>query len=175
MELLLKRVFVSGPFADMPKWTIGKLSCLGVTLCDTLESLEVITRQHPDADDVRLIRRAGAIAIPPGSYQVRTDIVSAQYVLSPYMRAICGGCVPRLMSVPGFTSALIRPGNCLTDGDGSILVGVYTGRGWLSQSRSKWEQLMRMMQNASEMGEQITIQVEPTPVDEAESMAEMNR
>lgn len=175
MELLLKRTFVSGPFADMPKWTIGKLSCLGVTLCDTLESLEVITKQHPDAEDVRMVRRAGAIAIPPGMYQVRTDIVSAQYVLNPYIREICGGCVPRLMSVPGFTSALIRPGNCLADGDGSILVGVYTGRGWLCQSRPKWEQLMRMMQKASELGEQITIRVEPTPVETAESMAEMIR
>lgn len=175
MELLLKRSFVSGPLADMPKWTIGKLSCLGVTLCDTLESLEVITRQHPDADDVRMVRKAGDIAIPPGVYQVRTDIVSAAHILSPYMRAICGGCVPRLMSVPGFTSALIRPGNYLTDGDGSILVGVYTGRGWLSQSRSKWEQLMKMLRQATDLGEQITIRVEATPCDDEESMAEMNR
>jgi len=123
MLLNLKRIIL----AD--EWTGGILYIDGKPFCFTLE------------DAVRLVKIAGATAIPSGDYPVMLG-------LSPKRKII----VPWILDVPGFDAIQIHIGNTVNDTDGCILVGCALNM-WvdkLTSSRPAFEKLMKILKATKE-------------------------
>ena len=67
--------------------------------------------------------------------------------------------MPRLKAVPGFDGILIHPGNDALDTKGCILVGKNTKVGKLTDSRACFMEVYKLMKEAADHGEKITIEI----------------
>lgn len=132
MELTLNRIFL-GTVA-----TIGELWVNDSHLCDTLED-----RVRPEGEKVY-----GKTAIPEGTYEVKLTY-------SPRFKKI----LPEILNVPNFSGIRIHTGNSSKDTEGCILVGTWDGKkeDWISDSRKAFDELMSLLQEATDKKEPITI------------------
>ena len=67
--------------------------------------------------------------------------------------------MPRLKDVPGFDGILIHPGTSALDTKGCILVGKNTKGGKLTDSRACFMEIYKLMKEAADHGEKITIEI----------------
>lgn len=104
-------------------YTIGRLSVDGKYVCDTLEDADRGLSQDDKYRDLARKKVKGQTAIPTGTYRVALNMVSPRFGGKPFYKTVCGGCLPRLMDVPGFEGVLIHCGNTAADTEGCILVG----------------------------------------------------
>lgn len=134
MELTLNRIFL-GTVA-----TIGELWINDSHLCDTLED-----RVRPEGEKVY-----GQTAIPEGTYEVKLTY-------SPRFKKI----LPEILNVPNFSGIRIHTGNSSKDTEGCILVGTWDGKkeDWISDSRKAFDELMSLLQEATDKKEPITITI----------------
>lgn len=134
MELTLNRIFL-GTVA-----TIGELWVNDSHLCDTLED-----RVRPEGEKVY-----GKTAIPEGTYEVKLTY-------SPRFKKI----LPEILNVPNFSGIRIHTGNSSKDTEGCILVGTWDGKkeDWISDSRKAFDELMSLLQEATDKKEPITITI----------------
>lgn len=130
MNLQLKRRY------NGEGYTIGSLSIDGQYFCDTLE------------DAVRQVKVYGKTAIPFGTYNIILNV-------SPHF----GRILPRLIDVPQFEGVLIHRGNTAEDTAGCILVGENKVKGKVINSTPYEIGLVKMMQEALDRGEKITIEI----------------
>lgn len=63
------------------------------------------------------------------------------------------------MNVPHFEGILIHPGNTAKDSLGCILVGKNTSKGMLTESRATSDKLNKLIEEAQNKGEEITIEI----------------
>ena len=75
-------------------YTIGRLYVDGRYVCDTLEPKERGLRKEMGAAEIRRRKVAGTTAIPGGTYQVVTTVVSPRFSKSAYYQKVCGGRLP---------------------------------------------------------------------------------
>lgn len=128
-----------------PGYTIGHLQCKDLdfwTLEDTIREKEGVP--------VEEWKQAGCTAIPYGTYQVILDFSNRfQKVL------------PRLLQVPGFTGVRIHSGNAACDTEGCVLVGknVDPMAGRISNSRAAMSELMQVLEEAYDRGEEIWMEI----------------
>lgn len=134
MELTLNRIFL-GTVA-----TIGELWVNDSHLCDTLED-----RVRPEGEKVY-----GQTAIPEGTYEVKLTY-------SPRFKKI----LPEILNVPNFSGIRIHCGNSSADSLGCVLVGTWDGKkeDWISDSRKAFDELMSLLQEATDKKEPITITI----------------
>lgn len=130
MNIQLKRRYLGEVY------TIGSLSIDGQYFCDTLE------------DVVRQVKVYGETAIPYGRYNIILNV-------SPHF----GRILPRLIDVPQFDGVLIHRGNTAEDTAGCILVGENKVKGKVVNSTPYEIGLVKMMQEAIDRGEKITIEI----------------
>lgn len=130
MNIQLKRRYLGEGY------TIGTLSIDGQYFCDTLE------------DAVRQVKVYGKTAIPYGRYNIILNV-------SPRF----GRILPRLLDVPQFEGVLIHRGNTAEDTAGCILVGENKVKGKVINSTPYEIGLVKMMQEAIDRGENITIEI----------------
>lgn len=130
MNIELKRRYLGEVY------TIGSLSIDGQYFCDTLE------------DAVRQVKVYGKTAIPYGRYNIILNV-------SPHF----GRILPRLIDVPQFDGVLIHRGNTAEDTAGCILVGENKVKGKVVNSTPYEIGLVKMMQEAIDRGEKITIEI----------------
>lgn len=130
MNIQLKRRYLGEGY------TIGSLSIDGQYFCDTLE------------DAVRKVKVYGKTAIPYGRYNIILNV-------SPRF----GRILPRLIDVPHFDGVLIHRGNTAEDTAGCILVGENKIKGKVINSTPYEIGLVKMMQEAIDRGEKITIEI----------------
>lgn len=134
MELKLNRIFLGSSA------TIGELLVNDKYLCDTLE------------DRVRLEGEKvyGKTAIPEGTYEMVLSY-------SPRFKKI----LPEILNVPNFTGIRIHCGNSSADSSGCILVGTWDGEkeDWVGNSRIAFDELMSLLEEATNNKEKITITV----------------
>lgn len=123
-----------------PDYTIGILSVDGKYFCDTLEDC---VRDLSKEEKV-----AGQTAIPAGTYEVKVDI-------SPRFKRR----LPRILNVPHFEGILIHRGNVPQDTSGCILVGENKIKGQVVNSTPYELELIRLLEQAQQKGEKITIQI----------------
>jgi len=129
MELVLQRK------PSQSSATLGRLSCSGYGLTDTLED-EVRERV---GEPVSAWKKAANTAIPVGRYQVKLTFSNRfQKVL------------PELLKVPGFVGIRIHAGNTIADTEGCILVGTATSSGTLIDSRKALSKLLATLAAATE-------------------------
>jgi hypothetical protein len=134
MELKLNRIFLGSSA------TIGELLVNDKHLCDTLED-----RVRPEGEKVY-----GKTAIPEGTYEMVLSY-------SPRFKKI----LPEILNVPNFTGIRIHCGNSSADSSGCILVGTWDGEkeDWVGNSRIAFDELMSLLEEATNNKEKITITV----------------
>jgi hypothetical protein len=134
MELTLNRIFLGSSA------TIGELLVNDKHLCDTLED-----RVRPEGEKVY-----GKTAIPEGTYEVKLTH-------SPRFKKI----LPEILNVPNFSGIRIHTGNSSKDTEGCILVGTWDGEkeDWVGNSRIAFDELMTLLEEATNNKEKITITV----------------
>ena len=134
MDLYLKRI------ARRDDYTIGRLYIDGEYFCDTLEDTDRGLSQQRSLAWNKRQKVAGRTAIPTGRYQVTLGVRSPRFG-GRKQYEFCGGCLPRLLSVPAFEGVLIHIGNYPRDTDGCILVGRNTVKGAVMESTSTFHRL----------------------------------
>ena len=126
MKLTLKRI------ALKPTYTIGKLYIDDKYFCDTLEDTVRDLNKNGKFDNGEK-KIKGKTAIPYGTYEITTNVVSQRFKnrvwANPY-----GGKIPRLINVPSFDGVLLHPGSSSADTSGCLLVGKNTIVGRLTDS-----------------------------------------
>lgn len=134
MELKLNRIFLGSSA------TIGELLVNDKHLCGTLED-----RVRPEGEKVY-----GKTAIPEGTYEVKLTH-------SPRFKKI----LPEILNVPNFSGIRIHTGNSSKDTEGCILVGTWDGEkeDWVGNSRIAFDELMSLLEEATNNKEKITITV----------------
>lgn len=141
MKLRLERLW---PKKD---YTVGRLYVDDRLFCNTLEDRIVDKNKNGvfDGDEKKVY---GESAIPYGTYKII-------YNWSPKF----GRNLPRLLNVPHFEGILIHPGNTAADSAGCILVGKNTEVGRLTNSRYISDKLNKLIDEAQQKGESITIEI----------------
>lgn len=153
MKLTVKREFKG------PNYTIGKLYVNGVYECDTLEDTDRGLTSNMDAAEIASKKLYGQTAIPIGTYKIDMNTVSPKFKDRSWAK-FCGGKLPRLVDVKGYSGVLIHVGNKAVDTLGCILVGDNKIKGQVINSTSTFQQLYHEMLKASVKGEIITITIE---------------
>lgn len=141
MELRVERLW------PRDSYTIGRLYVNGEFFSNTLED-KVIDVNKNGVFDGNEKKVYGESAIPYGTYKVIFNE-------SPKF----GRKLPRLLNVPHFEGILIHPGNTAKDSLGCILVGKNTSKGMLTESRATSDKLNKLIEEAQNKGEEITIEI----------------
>lgn len=144
MQILVKRI------AKLPTYTIGKMYIDGKYFSDTLEDKDRGLIQSMSLSEIKDIKVYGETAIPTGTYQVTTNVISPKFSQKQFYKDICDGRVPRLMDVPGFEGILIH----VADGpngakliQGCIGIGLNTIKGGLTNGKETFKRLWDILKN----------------------------
>ena len=140
-------------------YTIGRLYIDGIYYCNTLEDRDRGLKQTDPLLYIQQRKIAGETAIPKGTYEVAMNVTSPKYAGVAWYYNFCRGKMPRLKAVPGFDGILIHPGTNALDTKGCILVGKNTKVGQLTESRATFQQIYKLMKEAADHGEKITIEI----------------
>lgn len=140
-------------------YTISRLFVDGKRFYESLEDKDRGLKQTDSLDHIRKVKVPGETAIPSGTYEITLNVVSPKYRAIKWYRDLCGGRMPRLLNVPGFDGILIHPGSTALDSAGCILCGRNTAKGKLTSSRDTFKSLYKMMEEAADRGEKITIEI----------------
>ena len=154
LELLLDRKY------RKETYTIGNLYVDGEWFCNTLEDKDRGLSQTMTLEEINKIKVYGETAIPTGRYEVRMDIVSPKYNGVKWYKDNFGGRMPRLESVKGFSGILIHSGNTALDSNGCILVGLNKAKGKVLDSRSTFQKLWKVLEQARKTGKTIYLTVQ---------------
>lgn len=139
MKLTLKRI------ALKPTYTIGKLYIDDNYFCDTLEdTVRDLNKDGKFDNGEKKIK--GKTAIPYGTYEITTNIVSQRFKNRVWAKPY-GGKIPRLINVPSFDGVLLHPGSSAEDTSGCLLVGKNTIVGRLADSQKTFHALMQKIKN----------------------------
>ena len=141
------------------EYTIGRLFIDGEFFCNTLEDVDRDLTQTMDKNIIRSRKIPNQTAIPSGTYKVTLNIVSPKFSKKEFYKEFCDGKLPRLLDVPGFDGILIHVGSNTSHSSGCILVGNNTVKGGLTNSKEVFKQLYKILLQAKEKGEKITIEI----------------
>lgn len=153
MNIKLKRV------AKKPTYTIGKLYINGEYFCDTIEDKDRGLDKSMSIEDIKKKKVYAETAIPTGTYEVTTNIVSPKYSKKPTYMKMCGGRVPRILDVPGFDGVLIHTGNTQKDSMGCIIIGMNKVVGKVVNSIETFKKLFPIIDAACKK-EKVTLTIE---------------
>lgn len=141
-----------------PNYTIGLLYVGSQFFCNTMEDPDRGLTFNMSLDEIKKKKVYGDTAIPKGRYRVDMNTVSPKFSLvSKY--SFCGGKMPRLMNVPGYSGILIHPGNTQKDSFGCILPGVNNVKGMVTNSYETFKKLYAILSDANKAGKQIFIEI----------------
>ena len=139
MKLTLKRI------ALKPTYTIGKLYIDDNYFCDTLEdTIRDLNKNGKFDNGEKKIK--GKTAIPYGTYEITTNVVSSRFKNRVWAKPY-GGKIPRLINVQSFDGVLLHPGSSAEDTSGCLLVGKNTIVGRLTDSQKTFHALMQKIKN----------------------------
>lgn len=160
MELKLKRT------ARKEKYTIGHLYMKDrqngqwVFLCDTIEDKDRRLDQSMSEANIARLKVKHQTAIPTGTYDIDMTTVSGTFVKKPLYKDFCGGKVPRLKYVKGFSGILIHSGTDQDSSSGCIIVGENKVVGKVINSWATFKRVYSLLKAAHNRGERITITIQ---------------
>ena len=152
MKITVKRTFKG------PNYTIGQLYINNVYECDTLEDPDRGLTDSMTVQEITSKKVYGNTAIPTGTYDIDMNTISPKFKDRSWAK-FCGGKLPRLVNVKGYSGVLIHVGNKPADTLGCILVGDNKVKGQVINSTSAFQQLYLQMLKAHTRGEKITITI----------------
>jgi len=160
MELKLIRT------ARKDKYTIGHLyrkdkeNGQWVWLADTIEDRDRGLDQSMSEANIAVIKVKHQTAIPTGKYEIDMNTVSGTFSKKPLYKDFCGGKVPRLKYVKGFSGILIHSGTDQDSSSGCIIVGENKVVGKVINSWATFKRIYMVLKRAHSNGEKITLTVE---------------
>lgn len=160
MKLKLKRI------ARKEKYTIGRLMMQDrqngewVVLCDTIEDRDRGLDQSMSEANIARIKVKHQTAIPTGKYEIDMNTVSGTFSKKALYKDFCGGKVPRLKYVKGFSGILIHSGSDQDSSSGCIIVGENKVVGKVINSWATFKRIYMILKRAANNGERITLIVE---------------
>lgn len=160
MKLLLTRI------ARKDKYTIGHLYMQDrqngqwVKLCDTLEDKDRLLDQSMSEANITHIKVYKQTAIPTGTYKIVLNIVSGTFVKKQKYKDFCGGKLPRLSYVKGFSGILIHAGVDQDSSAGCIIVGENKQKGKVLNSWETFKKVYNILKAADSRGETITLTIQ---------------
>lgn len=140
-------------------YTISRMFVDGKRFYESLEDRDRGLKRTDSLEHILKVKVPGETAIPSGTYEITLNVVSPKYRAIKWYRDLCGGRMPRILNVPGFDGILIHPGTTAIDSAGCILCGRNTAKGKLTSSRDTFKSLYKMMKEAEDRGEKITIEI----------------
>ena len=140
-------------------YTIGQLLVDGAFFCNTLEDKDRGLTQDMELPVIKAAKVYGETAIPSGVYDIDMETRSPKYAGVEWYRKLNGGYMPTISNVPGYSRVLIHPGNTPLDTLGCVLVGENKVKGQLVNSRATFARLYKLMKDAHDRGEDITLQI----------------
>lgn len=153
MELKLIRKYKT------KNYCIGHLYINGIYECDTLEDTDRGLTEDSPLSEIQSKKVYGETAIPTGTYKIDMNTVSPKFKDRSWAK-FCGGKLPRLIDVPGYSGVLIHVGNKPADTLGCILVGDNKIKGQVINSTSTFQEIYSLMLKAKVAGEEITVTIE---------------
>lgn len=159
MELKLVRTY------KCDTYTIGKLyrkdkeNGQWVKLCDTIEDRDRGLDQSMSEANILAIKVKHQTAIPTGKYEIDMTTVSGVFVKKPLYKEFCGGKVPRLKYVKGFSGILIHSGTDQDSSSGCIIVGENKVVGKVINSWATFKRIYMLLKRAHNNGERITLTI----------------
>lgn len=160
MELKLIRV------AKKPKYTIGHLyrkdkeNGQWVFVSDTIEDKDRGLDQSMSEANINAIKVKHQTAIPTGKYEIDMTTVSGTFIKKPQYKDFCGGRVPRLKYVKGFSGILIHSGTDQDSSSGCIIVGQNKVVGKVINSWATFKRVYSLLKAAHNAGERITLTIQ---------------
>lgn len=160
MKLLIKRV------AKKEKYTIGHLYMQDrqngqwVKLCDTIEDKDRGLDQSMSEANISHIKVKHQTAIPTGTYKIVMNIVSGTFSKKQKYKDFCGGKLPRLSYVKGFSGILIHAGTDQDSSSGCIIVGENKVIGKVINSWETFKRVYKLLKAAAERSETITLTIQ---------------
>ena len=160
MKLKLRRI------AKRDKYTIGHLyrqdkeNGQWVFLCDTIEDRDRRLDQSMTEVNIAKIKVKHQTAIPTGTYDIDMTTVSGTFSKKPQYKEFCGGRVPRLKYVKGFSGILIHSGTDQDSSSGCIIVGENKVVGKVINSWATFKRVYSLLKAAHNRGERITITIQ---------------
>lgn len=160
MKLLLTRI------AKKDKYTIGRLYMQNkqnkqwVKLCDTIEDKDRGLDQSMSEANITHIKIKHQTAIPTGTYKIVMNIVSGTFVKKQKYKDFCGGKLPRLSYVKGFSGILMHAGIDQDSSSGCIILGENKVVGKVINSWETFKRVYNLLKAASDRGEAITLTVQ---------------
>ena len=154
LELLLDRKY------RKETYTIGNLYVDGEWFCNTLEDKDRGLKSSMSLEEINKIKVYAETAIPAGRYVVTMDVVSPKYNRVKWYKDNFGGRMPRLENVKGFSGILIHPGTTAVDSAGCIIVGLNKIKGNVLESRSTFQKLWKVLEQARKAGKTIYLTVQ---------------
>lgn len=151
--------------AKKEKYTIGHLyrkdkqSGQWVFLCDTIEDKDRGLRQSMSSAEIGRVKVMHQTAIPTGTYEIDMTTVSGTFVKKQLYKDYCGGRVPRLKEVKGFSGILIHSGTDQDSSSGCIIVGENKVVGKVINSWATFKRVYALMKRAHNNGERITLTI----------------
>ena len=159
MKLKLRRT------AKKSNYTIGHLyrqdkeNGQWVFICDTIEDRDRGLDQSMTLANIERIKVKHQTAIPTGKYEIDMTTVSGTFVKKPTYKEFCGGKVPRLKYVKGFSGILIHSGTDQDSSSGCIIVGENKVVGKVINSWATFKRVYSILKRAHNNGEKITLEI----------------
>lgn len=160
MKLLLKRT------AKKDKYTIGHLYMQDkqnkqwLYLCDTIEDKDRNLDQSMSEANILNIKVKHQTAIPTGTYKIVLNVVSGTFSKKQKYKDFCGGKLPRLSYVKGFSGILMHAGTDQDSSSGCIIVGENKVVGKVINSWETFKRIYKLMDAAVKRGEPITLTIQ---------------
>jgi len=152
--------------AKKDKYTIGHLYMQDkqngqwVMLCDTIEDRDRGLDQSMSLANIERIKVKHQTAIPTGTYEIDMSTVSGTFVKKETYKSFCGGKVPRLKYVKGFSGILIHSGTDQDSSSGCIIVGENKVVGKVINSWATFKRIYMLLKRAANNGERITLTIQ---------------
>lgn len=140
-------------------YTIGRMYLDGEFFCNTLEDRDRGLTSEMSLIEINGRKVMHETAIPSGTYEVSLDYVSPKFSQYPYYMEVCGGRLPRLLDVKGFSGVLIHVGTNASHSSGCILVGNNTSIGQLSDGKKVFKELYKRLLDAKKEGKKIMLRI----------------
>lgn len=131
-------------------YTIGRLYINGNFFCNTLEDKDRGLKSTMSESFIASHKVKNETAIPTGKYKLTLETLSPKYCNNAFYKKVCGGYVPRLLDVKGFSGILIHCGNTAEDSSGCILVGNNSANGMVLESQKTFIKLYDILKSSKE-------------------------
>ena len=157
MELKLIRAYKCDTYTIGHLYRRDKENGQWVWLADTIEDKDRGLDQSMSEANIAKIKVKHKTAIPTGKYEIDMTTVSGTFVKKPLYKEFCGGRVPRLKYVKGFSGILIHSGTDQDSSSGCIIVGENKVKGKVINSWATFKRIYAILKRAHNNGERITL------------------